>query len=141
MATRTLSWKAERRGEVYCAPACGFNCTHAAYEDAVRRADELCEQLGPGWKPRVHENMGWYWSALGGDGYLYISPTVIDGKVYSYTVFVDDEPRWRCCGVWTATGKTPRAAVQAAIELAAENAAQIEKQMAALRDVLAKAEG
>lgn len=51
------------RGDVYCAPFCGFKCKRAAYDRAVREADKLCKVLGDGWEPRVWENMGWHFSA------------------------------------------------------------------------------
>lgn len=50
------------RGDVYCSPWCGAKCTKAAFEDSTAKADALCAQMGAGWKPRVWENMGWYYS-------------------------------------------------------------------------------
>ena len=38
-------------------------CTHADFEGATKRAEELFKKLGKGWKPRVWENMGWFWEA------------------------------------------------------------------------------
>ena len=56
-----LSWKPKRKGEVYCAPACGRGCTHAEYLKAQKLAKKLAKQLGGGFKPVVWENMGWHW--------------------------------------------------------------------------------
>ena len=47
------SWTPRLVGDMYCAPACGGGCTKAAYDAAVKAADELCAKLGDGWKPRV----------------------------------------------------------------------------------------
>lgn len=30
-------------------------------EEAEQKAQELCERLGPGWEPKVWNNMGWHW--------------------------------------------------------------------------------
>lgn len=32
-------------------------------EEATEKAKQVCKQLGPSWKPKVWENIGWYWSA------------------------------------------------------------------------------
>lgn len=64
---RSLSWTPRRRGKLYCAPACGRGCTRAMYERAKREATTLVKVLGPGWKIRVWENLGWYGSAVCGD--------------------------------------------------------------------------
>lgn len=65
---KQLSWKAVRRGAIYCAPACGAKCTWEKYQHAKRAGRELAERLGPGWKAHVWENMGWHWKALGPGG-------------------------------------------------------------------------
>src|SRR5258708_31253616 len=62
-ARRELSWKALRRGPIYCAPACGFNCRWADYLKAVEAASALCRSLGRGWMPVISENMGWHYHA------------------------------------------------------------------------------
>jgi hypothetical protein len=49
-----------RRGPIYCAPFCGGNCTYVAFKDATAFAKKLCKKLGSGWKPDVHENLGWH---------------------------------------------------------------------------------
>ena len=58
------SWKAVRRGDVYCAPACGGGCTHAAYMQAQLGGERLARRLGPGFKPEVWENLGWHYCAV-----------------------------------------------------------------------------
>lgn len=73
MTTRTtrepLSWEPVRDGLKYCAPACGRGCTIMEYDAAVIAANELVAALGPAWETRVHENLGWHWSAqMKGEG-------------------------------------------------------------------------
>lgn len=67
---KPLSWEPVRRGPIYCSPACGARCSYAAYRAAVtqsaRLARTLNTQLGPGWRPRVWENVGWHWAVLRG---------------------------------------------------------------------------
>lgn len=58
-----LTWAPARRGKTYCSPACGHGCTWAKYQQAVQKAERLAKALGPFWKPRVWENLGWHWSA------------------------------------------------------------------------------
>lgn len=36
-------------------------------DEAKEEADWLVEQLGEGWKPYVHENLGWHYSAKSGN--------------------------------------------------------------------------
>lgn len=60
---RRLSWKPVRRGDIYCAPACGNGCTYQAYLNAVAAAKQLAKEL-PGFKPHVWENLGWHYSAV-----------------------------------------------------------------------------
>lgn len=57
----TRDWNPVHKGEIYCSPACGANCLFEAYTNAVDKASELAQELGPDWEPIVHENIGWYW--------------------------------------------------------------------------------
>lgn len=59
-----LSWKAVRKGARYCAPACGCGCTYTGYLAAQKSGAALAKRLGKGWRPRVHENCGWHFSAI-----------------------------------------------------------------------------
>lgn len=54
------SWKPVRRGDAYCAPACGRGCTRVEWLKAKRAAARISKQLGPKWVPHVHENLGWF---------------------------------------------------------------------------------
>lgn len=55
-----------RSGSVYCSPWCGADCTWAAHQKAQKQAVVLARALGPDWRPRVWENMGWHHSAVHG---------------------------------------------------------------------------
>lgn len=66
-----LSWKAKRKGDVYCAPACGHNCLWESYQMAKKEARKAADILGRGWKVRVWENMGWHWSVFNGPVSVY----------------------------------------------------------------------
>lgn len=60
------AWKPKRHGNFYCSPACGGECTWAAYQKAVKDSKALAKKLGKGWKPRVWENLGWHWEVTKG---------------------------------------------------------------------------
>jgi hypothetical protein len=64
-------WNPVRKGAIYCSPACGFGCTWAQHEEAKERAELLAKRLGPGWKPEVHENMGWHFKASKGKATMH----------------------------------------------------------------------
>lgn len=65
MKTKTqkpLSWKPVLRGEIYCSPACGSDCTRLAFDKANAEAMAVSARLKThGWRIRVWENMGWHW--------------------------------------------------------------------------------
>jgi len=71
MNTKPLSWTPRRRGDIYCAPACGGGCTHAAFLKAHADAKRLCKRLGPGWEADVYENLGWHYSVHKGQCHVY----------------------------------------------------------------------
>lgn len=73
-------WKPRRNGRIYCAPACGGRCTWRAYREAKRESAELVKRLGPGWKARVTENLGWHYSAVNEARQLDVSKS---GGTYS----------------------------------------------------------
>lgn len=91
---RELSWRAVRRGRVYCSPACGAGCTHAAYLKATRKALALAKRMGPGWAPRVSENMGWHYRADHDVCVVYEYE-----KGVRYVVFVNTQPQFIVRGV------------------------------------------
>lgn len=52
-----------RADGTYCSPGCGARCTKDAHDEARRNAALLVSAMGPGWKPRVWENLGWHFEA------------------------------------------------------------------------------
>lgn len=87
MKTKTREvnrWKPVRRGEIYCSPGCGYGCTHKAYLTACLKAERIARRCGPGWKPRVWENLGWHYAATSPNNYVKVHPFREGG---GYTVF------------------------------------------------------
>jgi len=85
-----MNWKPIRRGEIYCASACGGACTRAQYEQARRRGATLAKKLGRGWTVRVWENLGWFYEVISPDKMLTIhpSPGAIGDVIYFLSVDV-----------------------------------------------------
>lgn len=63
LSKQSLRWTPVRSGATYCSPACGARCTLSEFQAATRAAEKLAASLGPRWKPRVWENLGWHYSA------------------------------------------------------------------------------
>ena len=59
-------WKVVRKGEIYCAPACGGDCTWAQYTAMKNQAKTMCKELGDGWKPQLNHNLGWFCAIVKG---------------------------------------------------------------------------
>lgn len=97
-----LSWVAVRKGDTYCAPACGHGCTFERYQAALDRATKAAKSLGPKWKPEVHENMGWHSQVRCGEVYM----TVPGGWGSGGTYMVGTDSR----GILGESGKTAKAA-------------------------------
>lgn len=121
-----LSWKAIRRGAVYCAPACGHGCTHEEFVRANREAAKLCLELDAktikGWKPRVWENLGWHFDAISACGRLKVSRVSRDLKHGSSLAFLGEGTTG---GRWAEHGRTPHLAVLAVLEVARQEAKAI----------------
>jgi hypothetical protein len=112
MADRTkLSWTPQRRGETYCSPACGRGCTKTEYDAATKSAADLVARLGPGWKPRVFENLGWHSGVISPCGRIKVHTPSVDG---SYTAFLG--PADLSGGYWTGDAETPELAIANAIK-------------------------
>lgn len=79
--TMSLSWTPEKRGHIFCSPACGRGCTAEEYKEAKRVAEELAASLGGGFAPEVWENLGWYSKAV--DGPVAIHCHDLDGVVFT----------------------------------------------------------
>ena len=123
MSARKLSWKPVSRGAVYCSPGCGRGCTYKEFIDANAAADELVELLGPGWKPRVWENMGWYYCAVSLDGHMKVHPGCNESRPTYYTAFFGDIAAG---GRWVENAKTPKAAIRKVLYLARSDRDEIQ---------------
>lgn len=119
-------WKPQRRGAKYCSPACGFGCTWAAYQQALKEGAALAKRLGKGWKARTWENGTWYWSVKDSTGVLDMHQT---GKK-KYTLYVERVVGTR--RVFVVEGTTPEKAVAAALLRVGEES----EYMRVLRDEL-----
>lgn len=120
---KKLSWKPRRRGEIYCAPACGGKCTYAQFVAAEAVTAALVAQLGgakAGWAPRVHENLGWYAVAVNKRRYLAVH---VYGDTYS--VFFGPDAATSGGGRWVADGKNLAKAIKTVVKQAKAEAAAI----------------
>lgn len=128
-------WKPVLNGNIYCSPACGGKCTKAEHDDAQEAGEILAALLGPGWRPRVWENMGWHYSAE------------IPGARKGHSTIADIYPPSSSRGrYWvsinapqqvTAEHKDPVEAVLAATELADQLASQLTSARYAVRQATA----
>lgn len=114
-----LSQEPVLNGKIYCSPWCGGKCTKAAHDGAVKRAKALAKRCGPGFKPRVWENLGWHYSAVSANGLLKVHPC---GK--SFTAYLGDKGAG---GRWAIVRPTPRAAIKAVRALVQDDINEIER--------------
>ncbi len=106
-------WTPKKRGEIYCAPACGRGCTWTEYEEATIAATDLSTELGDPWKPRVWENLGWHYEVR--RPHLSVSPISRAGSAFH--AFLSRDPDGPG-GHWVGNGATAPEAVQAVLRLA-----------------------
>jgi hypothetical protein len=110
--TQTLSWTPVRRDRIFCAPACGFQCTHKAFMRATARADRLARTLGHGWSPVVWENCGWHAKVVSAHAEVGIHTNGHDisgdNHVTRYYARIDD--------LWSSNGPTALKALASARE-------------------------
>lgn len=71
--SKSLSWTPQRRGLVFCSPACGRGCKIMEYDRALLRGNELAARMGEGWTARVWENLGWHFDVYSPDGLWRVS--------------------------------------------------------------------
>lgn len=98
-------WKAVRKGKIYCAPACGHNCTYLDYLQARHRAKEAAKKLGKGWTFEVWENLGWHSKVISPDKYVHIYIARYDTHD-SYLVMVGPEKNGSSLIEWNHTADT-----------------------------------
>jgi hypothetical protein len=101
---RSHEWTPVQDGDVYCSPACGGRCKKAAYDYAVKAANELVTMLGNGWQPQVWENLGWHFRASKGE-----STVSFDGTGFSAALRPYQQ------ALFSGEGNTPRQAVENAL--------------------------
>jgi len=106
---KELSWTARRRGPIYCAPACGAGCTIFQFDHAGILANQTAKRLGKGWKPSVHENIGWFAGVVDATGCWKIAIREYKG-VASFTAFLGDADS--AGGRWAETADTPEEAIE-----------------------------
>ena len=104
------SWTPVRRGHVYCSPACGAKCLYTDYVEARRTAQMMAEALGPGWKPQVWENMGWFFRVERGPLGVRRQEDAPVARRYQCANWDDQLLGWT-----QGEGRTPRAAVAACV--------------------------
>lgn len=112
------SWKPQRRGDIFCAPACGGGCTKKAHDAAQRKAKALAKRLGREWKPHVWENLGWHYSVGLADRRLHVHERR-HGRELTYTAFFNPEAD-SGGGRFAATARTPEAAVRKVMQEATQ---------------------
>lgn len=100
-------WTPVRKGDIYCSPGCGGDCTYEDYLKAQLNAEKLARKLGPRWKPDVWENLGWHCRAISSNGAIKVYPSLGD-KTYTAFAGEADFPG----GKWAESGSTPKKAVQ-----------------------------
>lgn len=102
------AWVPRRDGERYCSPACGCGCTFAAYEKACTDAQQLANQLGPGWTTNIWEGMGWHYNVElpAGKGHLRVMKDLFKYRADFWTERVQ----------FSVRGRTPKVAAASAIK-------------------------
>lgn len=95
------------KGDVYCSPFCDGGCKKSEYDYAVKQADLLCKELnsvngGNNWKPKVWENLGWYYKAkciINETCWINVCPYSHEGKtVYWIDSFLNGRQYILDCG-------------------------------------------
>lgn len=119
-------WIAVRRGDIYCAPACGGGCTHAAFVKANADAKNLCAELEQttgikGWTTHVWENLGWHHKAVSSCGRVKVHPFGDGSKGATAFLGAADSPG----GKWAEQASTPAAAVRKVMAVAQRELAGI----------------
>lgn len=81
----------------FCGAQCGCGCTKVAYDLAVKRATMVARVMGPKWRPRVHENLGWHAAAYinGTDHHVSADPWLDD---LTYSAWIQLSPQYISTG-------------------------------------------
>lgn len=130
-STDVSRWTPVLNGDIFCSPACGSKCKLAAYEKAVKAANDLCTVLGDGWESNVWENGDWYFNVNKGDATVsrgydggYTASLRVDYVSESYILAIEyesDDPRLAVDGLTsklaTIIARLARAKSSASLEL------------------------
>lgn len=132
--TKPDRWKAIRRGDHYCAPACGGGCTWTQYQHARLMGSVLATRLSETsglktWKAHVWENLGWHWSAVSSCGRIKVH----QHSGASFTAFLGKPGSPG--GQWAVHGSTPRQSVSRVVAQAQSQLSEIGATIAGLEDV------
>lgn len=119
----SLSWEPVKRGRTYCSPGCGWGCTTVEYNHAKRAGEKLAKRMGKGWTVRVHENMGWHYTAISPCDRFSVTEYVWSSGPTTYTAFLGDKGS-PCAGRYTAQAKSPKAALAEVVRVAVEDLAK-----------------
>ena len=113
-------WTPVRKGTLYCSPGCGRGCSWAEHQEAKKKAEALAQRLGPGWRPVVHENLGWHYSATKGKAEVHPVGFSADRPSSTYWISVNGSAKQ-----FTARGRDPVALVRTVVSQMRETAAAI----------------
>lgn len=80
-----VEWIPQRKGKIYCSPACGAGCKYSDYLSANLKARALAKRMGKGWGFVIWENMHWCWKVVKGNA--EISMTGQTSCVVSMTLY------------------------------------------------------
>ena len=111
-ADAALSWEAVEEGLRYCAPACGRGCTSRERDITEAKAELLAQTLGPGWTPKVWENLGWHYAVRSPCDRLSVHPSYGAG----FTAYLNEPGSGG--GRWAEHGDTPQEAIDATVAAA-----------------------
>jgi hypothetical protein len=114
-----LSWKPERKGDIYCSPGCGRGCTRQEYLNAGNRGSAMAATLGPGWTYKVWENLGWHYKAVSECDRITVHLSHLGGEFFALLGEAGSGG-----GRWSGHGMTPQSAVDIAIQEAREELSQ-----------------
>jgi hypothetical protein len=113
-------------GVTYCSPNCGLGCAKAAFDKATADAAALCERMGPGWEPRVWENLGWHWSISKGAAVIYANRGCYSAWINTQTHVAQHHVQF------IETAETPEDALGIAVQMARTHIARIQQTLDAL---------
>lgn len=116
---RNFRAKPRLRGAIYCSPWCGGNCTKASFDSVTERAEKLAKHMGPGWRPIVHENLGWHGRVVKGREAL--AEITFDRKRDGYTAWVQTRPQF------IVRGTNAKAALAEALRQADEHVKNVQR--------------